>query len=197
MSGYAMLGLFTTAFTTIGVFYFARAWAHRATMVVFGVVSKKLAEKLAGMAETVADGLHVFGRAGDAFGFFVETSLYWGINILGMWLLAWGCGVVHADGSAATLGETCALMGMLACAVLIPGPPGLLGVFQGGLYAGMTMYFPTHVVIGPGAAYAFLLYLAQLFIQVAGGGWGLAAERGAVRALEGADSVLSAPADAQ
>jgi hypothetical protein len=197
MSGYAMLGLFTTAFITIGVFYFARAWAHRATMLVIGAVSKKLAAKLAGMAETLADGLHVFGRGRDAFGFFVETSLYWAINIFGMWLLAWACGVTHADGGAATLGEACALQGMLACAILIPGPPGLLGVFQAGLYAGMTMYFPTHVVIGPGAAYAFLLYLSQIIVQLVGGGWGLAGERGAVRALEDADSVLSAPADAQ
>ena len=60
-----------------------------------------------------------------------------------MWLLAWGCGVVHADGSAITFGEACALMGMLGCTILIPGPPGLLGVFQAGIYAGMTMYFPT------------------------------------------------------
>ena len=30
-SGFAMLGLFCVAFTTIAVFYFARSWAHRAT----------------------------------------------------------------------------------------------------------------------------------------------------------------------
>ncbi len=40
----------------------------------------------------------MFGRADDAFGFFVETTLYWTLNAGGMWLLAWGCGVVHADG---------------------------------------------------------------------------------------------------
>ena len=53
-----------------------------------------------------------------------------------MWVLAWGCGVVHANGSAPTLGESLGLMGMLGCAILIPGPPGMLGVFQAGIYLG-------------------------------------------------------------
>jgi glycosyltransferase 2 family protein len=160
--GYAMLGIFTAAFATIAVFYFARTWAHKMTLAVFGLVSKKLAEKLAGTAEKLATGLHFLGRGRDAGGFLLETAAYWGMNAGGMWLLAWGCGVMHADGSAITFGEACALMGMLGCTILIPGPPGLLGVFQAGIYAGMTMYFPTHVVTGGGAAFVFLLYVIQL-----------------------------------
>jgi hypothetical protein len=197
MSGYAMLALFTTAFGTIAVFYFARSWAHRTTLAVLGKVSMKLAERLAGMFEKFADGLHVFSRGGDALGFLAETTLYWLANALGMWLLAWGCGVVHADGSAPTFGEACALMGMLSCAVLIPGPPGLLGVFQAGIYAAMTMFYPTSVVTVAGAAYVFLLYVSQFASQLALGGVGLAILRGpGIRALEEAEGVAPAPADA-
>jgi hypothetical protein len=177
-SGYAMLVLFSIAFATIAVFYFARAWAHRATLAVFGLVSKRLGEKLAATAEKLADGLHVFGRGRDAFGFFVETALYWACNAVGMWILAWGCGVVHADGSAITFPEACGLMGMLGCAVLIPGPPGLLGVFQAGIYAGMTMYFPTSIVTGPGAAYVFLIYISQVVTTLGLGAWGVWHESG-------------------
>jgi glycosyltransferase 2 family protein len=161
-AGFLMLAVFLTAFAVIVVFYFARGWAHRMTLAVFGLVSKKLAEKLAGVAERLADGLHAFGRARDALGFLVETSLYWGFNVAGMWMLAWGFQVVHADGSSITFGETCALMGMLGVTILIPGPPGLLGVFQAGIYAAMTMYFPTSVVTGQGAAYVFVMYLVQV-----------------------------------
>ncbi len=153
---------------TIAVFYFARAWAHKTTLAVFGIVSKKLGEKLAGIAEKLAGGLHFLGRGRDAGGFIVETTMYWGLNALGMWILAWGCGVVHGDGSPITFGESCALMGMLGCTILIPGPPGLLGVFQAGIYAGMTMYFPTHVVTGAGSAYVFLLYGIQLVWTIVG-----------------------------
>ena len=178
MSGYAMLGLFCTAFGTIAVFYFARSWAHRTTLAVLGKVSTRLAEKLAGMAEKFADGLHVFGRAGDAGGFFVETTLYWAVNVVGMWFLAWGSGVTHIDGSGPSFGEACALMGMLGCAIFIPGPPGMLGVFQAGIYAGMTMFYPTRVVVGPGAAYVFLMYASQVVFQLVAGGFGLLLERG-------------------
>jgi hypothetical protein len=202
MSGYAMLGLFCILFVTVAVFYFARSWAHRTTLLVLGKISRPLAEKLAGMAEKLADGLHVFGRGRDALGFFVETTMYWGLNALGMWLLAWGCGVVHADGSSVTFGEACALMGMLGCAILIPGPPGMLGVFQAGIYSGMTMYFPTHVVIGPGAAYVFLMYASQVVFQLTLGAWSLGrlggqrGLRGGLRQLEEAEGIVAEQAGA-
>jgi hypothetical protein len=184
LSGFSMLGLFTVAFATIAVFYFARSWAHRATLAVIGKVSTKLAEKLARLFENFADGLHVLGHAGDAFGFFVETSLYWGLNVLGVWLVAWGCGVAHLNGTPPTFGEACALVGMLGCTILIPGPPGMVGVFQAGLYAAMTMYYPTDVVTGPGAAFVFLLYASQVLVSFVAGGWGLLVEGGAVEVLE-------------
>jgi hypothetical protein len=182
-SGFVMLGVFSGAFATISVFYFARAWAHKATLAVFGLVSHRLAEKLASLAEKLAAGLHFLGRGRDAGGFLFETALYWGFNALGMWLLAWGCGVVHADGSAITFGEACALMGMLGCTVLIPGPPGLLGVFQAGIYAGMTMYFPLQVVTQGGAAYVFLLYAVQLVWTVLAAAAFLVVDRGSFAKL--------------
>jgi hypothetical protein len=186
MMGYAMLGLFGVLFATIAVFYFARSWAHRTTLLVVGKVSRSLAEKLAATAEKVADGLHVFGRARDLFGFLFETTLYWGLNVGGMWLLAWGCGVVHESGAPVTFGEACALMGMLSCAIFVPGPPGMLGVFQAGVYSGMTMYYPTRVVVGSGAAYVFIMYATQIVFQLLAGAFGLLLERGSLEALEDA-----------
>lgn len=191
-SGFVMLGIFTAAFVTIAVFYFARTWARRMTLAVFGVVSKRLGEKLAETAEKLANGLHFLGRGRDAGGFLVETTLYWGINALGMWILAWGCGIVHADGSPITFGEACALMGMLGCTILIPGPPGLLGVFQAGIYAGMTMYFPTEVVTGAGAAYVFLLYAIQIIWTLCSAGFFLAIDRSALKALSKAPGLAGA-----
>jgi hypothetical protein len=191
-----MLVLFAGAFTTIAVFYFARGFAHRTTMAIVGKVSMKLATKLAGMFEKFADGLSVLGRGKDALGFLVESTFYWGLNALGMWVLAWGCGVVHTDGSPITFGESCALMGMLGVTILIPGPPGLLGAFQLGIYAGMTMYFPTSVVVGPGAAFVFLLYAIQVVWTLMAAGGFLVGDRKALRALEEAEGILPAPADA-
>ena len=196
MSGFFMLGLFTVAFLVIAIFFFARGWAHRMTIAIVGRVSMKLAEKLASTFEKFASGLSFLGRGRDAWGFLFETTLYWGLNACGMWLLAWGCGVVHADGSAITFGETCALMGMLGVTILIPGPPGLLGVFQAGIYAGMTMYFPTAVVVGPGAAFVFLLYALQVVWTIFAAGLFLVGDRKNLRALEEAEGILPAATDA-
>jgi hypothetical protein len=196
-AGFALVGVFGAAFATIAVFYFARDLARRLTLAVFGLVSKKLGEKLAGMAENLADGLHFLGRPRDAFPFLLETSLYWFLNAFGMWLLAWGCGVQHADGSGINLAEAAALMGTLGVTILVPGPPGLLGTFQLGIYAGMTMYFPTENVLGPGAAYVFLLYSLQLGWQVLGAGIFLVTNRKNLEQLEEAEGILPAqPADA-
>jgi uncharacterized membrane protein YbhN (UPF0104 family) len=186
-AGFAMLAIFSTALATIAVFYFARGWAHRATHLVIGKISPKLADKLAGIAEKLADGLHVFGRGRDFLGFLAETAAYWTCNALGMWVLARGCGVVHLDGSPITFPEALGLMGFMGCAIMIPGPPGFLGVFQVGIYAGMTMYFPTSIVVGAGAAYVFLLYLVQVAVHLVAGAWGLWHEGGARRLREELD----------
>jgi hypothetical protein len=66
-------------------------------------------------------------------------------------------------------------------------------VFQAGIYAGMTFYFPTEIVIGPGAAYVFLLYLVQVVFHLVTGAWGLWYEGGA-RRLRGAFEAGSAGA---
>jgi hypothetical protein len=188
--GFATFGIFSTAFVVMAIFYFARTWAHRTTLRVFGMVSKSLGEKLAGIAERFADGLHFLGRPRAALPFLLETSAYWWINVLGMWYLARACGLVHADGTPATLGESCAMMGMLGVTILIPGTPGMIGVFQLGIYAGMTMYYPTEVVTGPGAAYVSLLYGIQVAFMVVAGAFGFLLDRGSLQAIEAAEASL-------
>ncbi len=185
-SAFILVGAFATALIVLAVFYFARSFAHKATHAIIGKISPKLATKLTDLFERLADGLHVLRSARDALGFMTETVIYWTFNALGMWLLAIACGIVHADGSSITFFESVGLMGMLSCAILIPGPPGLLGVFQAGIYAGMTMYFPTSIVKGPGVAYVVLVYFVQVIWTFAVGGWGLWHEGGA-RRLRGVD----------
>jgi glycosyltransferase 2 family protein len=196
-SGFIMFGVFVTAFVVIAIFYFARGFANRATYAIVGRVSKGLADKLTSLFAKFADGLHAFGRGRDAGGFFLETTIYWALNAAGMWLLAWGCGVVHGDGSAIGFGEACALMGMLGVTILIPGPPGLLGVFQVGIYAGMTMYFPTQIVTGPGAAYVFLLYAIQVVWTLVAGAIFVVGDRSNLTALEEAEGILPERAGGQ
>lgn len=196
--GYAFFTFagFAGALATIAVYFFARKWAHRATVAVFGIVSKKLAERLAHEAERLADGLDVLRSPRDAAGFLFESTLYWAINASGMWFLAWGAGLEHADGSAPTFGEAAAMMGMLGITILIPGPPGLLGIFQAGMFCGMTFYYPAEIVRERGAAYACLLFLVQVTFTVIAGGIALFGGHGSLKAIAAAETEKE-PADAE
>ncbi|HTL32203.1 MAG TPA: lysylphosphatidylglycerol synthase transmembrane domain-containing protein [Kofleriaceae bacterium] len=172
-AGFVMLGVFVSALATIAAFYFMRSFMQRAIRAIVGKVSTKLADKIADFAGHAADGLHVFRRGRDALGYLAETTLYWALTTGGLWLVGVACGVVHADGSSLTFPEACGLIGLLGVTMLIPAPPGQIGVFQLGLYAGMTMYVPSVIVTGPGAAYVFLIYVSQLVVQILLGVWGV------------------------
>lgn len=167
--GYAWTFLitFSAAFTAILVFHSAQAWGIKVTHAVFDKISPRLGQIVASTLERFASGLGFFRHRGLALRFLGETAIYWFLAALGYWLLGWGTGVVHADQSSMSFGEACAIMGMLGIAAALPGPPGLIGVFQAGAYAAMTMYFPRAVVTGPGSAYVFLLYVLQVgFITI-------------------------------
>ncbi len=176
-SGFVMLGIFVLAFSSILFFYFARGLATRMLHATIGRISEPLNAKIVTLFEKFSGGLAMFGSLRDLGGFLFESTLYWSANALGMWLLAWGTGVVHADGSPPHIGEACALMGMLGVAILIPGPPGLLGLFQAGIYAGMTMYFPPSVILREGTAFTFLLYATQFLWTLASSLYFLVADR--------------------
>jgi hypothetical protein len=177
-AGFLMLAVFSAAFAAIAVFYFAGSFARRATRAIVGKISLRAADRIADLLGHAADGLHVFRRGRDALGFFVESTAYWLCSAGGLWLMAYACGISHADGSALSFAEACGLLGLLGCTMLIPGPPGFVGVFQVGLYAGMTMYVPVDVVSGPGAAYVFLVYTLQFIVITLTGLWGVWAAGG-------------------
>jgi len=186
-AGWVMFGLFSVALATIALFYFARTFAQRVIRATVGRFSARIADKLADFAGHAADGLQVFQSRRDALGFLAESAMFWACNTVGLWIVGIGCGIVHADGSPLTFAEACGLQGMLGVAMLIPAPPGLLGIFQVGLYAGMTMYVPREVVIGSGTVYVFLVYALQLVVQLILGVWGVLAAGGAGQLREAID----------
>jgi uncharacterized protein (TIRG00374 family) len=166
--GYAwtFLAIFSAAFLVILLIHAARDLGTRILRSVFGVVSTRLATLITTTLERFADGLGFFRHRKLGLRYLLETAVYWLFAVLGYWILGWGCGVVHADQSIMTFGEACAVMGVLGIAAALPGPPGLIGLFQAGAYAAMTMYFPANTVTGAGAAYVFLLYVVQLSFTI-------------------------------
>lgn len=160
-AAYSALALFFAAFAAMGLFFWRRDLARRLTLAVFGVFSKRFATRLADIASGVASGLKFLPSSRAMVPFLIETLLYWGSNIGGVWLLAWGTGL-----EGVTLAEAAVIVGCVGVGILVPAGPGFFGAFQLSSYMALAMYFPEHVVTGIGSAFVFLLYVLQVGFNV-------------------------------
>tara|TARA_B100001750_G_scaffold234291_1_gene235467 strand:- start:3268 stop:4368 length:1101 start_codon:yes stop_codon:yes gene_type:complete len=158
--GYLALTVFGGAFIALGLFLWQRERAVRLTEWGFGLVSKRLGTLIAEKVDGVADGIRSLGSARLTGGFLVESILYWGTNAVGMWLLAYGCGL------PLTLGHAVAVMGVLAIGILLPTGPGLFGNFQLAISIALKMYFAETLIGDVGAVYIFLMYAVQAVVIV-------------------------------
>jgi len=74
------------------------------------------------------------------------------------------------------------VMGVLGVGILVPAGPGLFGAFQWSMYAALAMFFADELVLGPGAAYVFLVYAIQFAWHVLSGAVCLLLDRDAAPA---------------
>ncbi|MBK9265206.1 MAG: flippase-like domain-containing protein [Polyangiaceae bacterium] len=155
------LVLFVGAFAAMGLFFFARDFARRMTFKIVGLVSIRFAEALAGIVERVAEGMRFLPSPKHLVPFLGETAVYWIMNATGVWLLAWGTGL-----GSTTLAEACVTMACVGIGILVPSGPGYFGAFQLSAYAALAMYVPEAPLRASGAAFVFLLYVAQVGFHV-------------------------------
>lgn len=160
-AAYLALTGFFVAFVVMGAFYVSRAWARRTTERIFGIVSHKLARSIADRVEQLASGLGFLPRASHTVPFAAATAVYWLTNAAGLLLLARSSGF-----DTMSYAEACVVMGVLALGILTPNAPGFFGAYQLAVYAGLAMFFPQEQVMGTGGAFVFLLYVAQLAVNL-------------------------------
>lgn len=167
-AAYTALAIFLVAFIVMGIFFFARDFARRVTLAVGRVISQKLAFRLAGIVERIADGLRFLPSPSHFVPFMAETLAYWFINALGVWLLGWGCGL-----TGMTLAQATVTMGCLGIGILVPSGPGYFGAFQLSTYMALAMFFHEDTLTGAGAAFVFLLYATQVVFHLVAMGIGM------------------------
>ena len=160
-AAYVALTVFMSAFALMGLFFFARDFARRATFAVIGVVSRELAGRFAAVVERIADGLRFLPSSRHTLPFLIETLGYWAVNAFGVQLLAWGAGL-----TTMTVAEAAVTIGCVGVGILVPAGPGYFGAFQLSTYMALAMYFPEATLVGPGAAFVFLLYATQVSFHV-------------------------------
>lgn len=168
---YSALALFGCAFVAMGAFYWRRSWAIGTTRWALGWVAPQLAEWLAERVSQVADGLRFLPSRRHLFPFAAATLAYWLLNAGATWVLARGCGFDMSYGQA------CVCMGVLGLGILMPNAPGYFGAFQMSIYAALAVYYPPDQVVGTGAAFVLVMYVAQTLITLLAAAGALAADR--------------------
>ncbi|HEX3698077.1 MAG TPA: lysylphosphatidylglycerol synthase transmembrane domain-containing protein [Polyangia bacterium] len=87
--------------------------------------------------------------------FLLQSIIYWSINGLGMWYLAWQMNLPISIGAAF------ATMAFTGVVLTLPNSPGLVGQFHAAIKLGLLAYLPAAIVNGPGMAYAIVLHGVQ------------------------------------
>jgi hypothetical protein len=132
----------------------------RLVTATLGRLIPPLADKLARLASSVAEGLAALPSIGALLKFLAGTLAYWLTNALGTWLLARGCGLDVSFGAAV------AMMSVLGISLLIPGGPGQIGIFHYGMFLGLSMFVSETVLHEQGSVFIFWMFVTQLSMGV-------------------------------
>ncbi len=163
-AAYSAATLFAVAFLAMAVFYWHRDFARRTTRRIIGLVSTRLADSLSDAVERVASGFGFLPRLRYSGPYVLVTLVYWAVNVAGVEFLMWGVGL---DG--VTFFRACVVIGVLALGILVPSAPGFFGAFQLSLYAGLALFFAPDRVVSSGAAFVFIVYVAQMSVGLLAG----------------------------
>jgi uncharacterized membrane protein YbhN (UPF0104 family) len=132
----------------------------RLVEATLGRLIPPLAGKVGALARGIAEGLAALPSPLPLLWFLLGTAAYWGVNALGTWLLARGCGL------ALGFPEALAIVAVLGLSLLIPGGPGQFGIFHYGMALGLSMFVPDELVRSRGSVFIFWMFVTQLSLGV-------------------------------
>jgi uncharacterized protein (TIRG00374 family) len=109
----------------------------------------------------IVSGFRAFSDHRNFFLFLAQSVIYWGVNGLGMYLLARRMDLPISFGAAYVV------MAFTGVILTLPNSPGLVGQFHAAIKAGLLAYLPAAVVNARGIAYAIVLHGVQAVWYVA------------------------------
>lgn len=149
--------VFVVAFIVMAAFYWFRAQARRATERVVGLVSNKLATRLADIVERLSDGLRFLTNWRYSLPYLLVTLVSVFSLVLAVEVLASAVGLPEL-----TFTQSMVVLGVLALGFTAPNAPGFFGVVQLALYAGLATYIAPDKVAREGSVLVFLYYAVYL-----------------------------------
>lgn len=163
--GVVAAAIFLPALSVCLLALWRRDWATGLIGWGAGLVSESLADSVVELLDSFIDGFRGLTHRGFLGRFMVLTLVYWGINILSMWMLAvWGFGF------ELTIWDMSTVIAILVIGIMIPAGPGLAGNFEAFLKWGFGL-----LAVGAAAeevfVFAVLVHLLQFLVIVLPGIW--------------------------
>lgn len=149
--------VFGLAFAIMAAFYWLRAWARSVTERVVGLVSPKLAHRLADIVERLSDGLRFLTNWRYSLPYLVVTVASVASQVWAIEQLATAVGLPELTFMQATV-----VIGVMALGFSAPNAPGFFGMVQLALYCGLATYIAPSKVAVEGAVFVFLFYVVYL-----------------------------------
>jgi len=145
------------AFAIMAAFYWLRAWARRVTERIVGLVSPKLAHRLADIVERLSDGLRFLTNWRYSLPYLIVTVVSVASQVWAIEQLATAVGLPELTFMQATV-----VIGVMALGFSAPNAPGFFGMVQLALYCGLATYIAPEKVAVEGAVFVFLFYVVYL-----------------------------------
>ena len=119
---------------------------------LFSIISPKVGDKLAGIAEGIVDGFKVLPNLKPLLAFIAETVAYWGLNGVAVWILSYSFGLDFNPW------EGFGVMVIVGIGIMIPGGPGFAGSFELFAKHALSLYVPGGNAGAKGMAYIFTFH---------------------------------------
>jgi len=159
VGGYLMFAFFLGLLAFLVVAYLAREFALKLIRGTLGRVSARLSDKACYLLESFVTGLRSLPSGRQQVAIIALTALYWGLNGLGLLVLALGFGI-HLG-----LLQAYTVLGVLVIGVMLPAGPGMAGTFQFFTQLGLSLFMPESEN-ARAAAYSNVLWACQFSQQV-------------------------------
>jgi len=150
---------FGVALAIMAAFFWWRELARSVTERVLGVVSKRLAAKVAHVISYMSEGFRFLPNLRYTVPYLLLTAVSIAAHVFAISLLADAVGI-----QGLTFAGSAVVVGVLALGFALPNAPGFFGAVQLALYAGLVLYVSPEQVTTAGAALVFLFYVSYIGI---------------------------------
>ena len=146
-SGWAAFALFFAVLVALIMALWKRDQAVTLCRRLFSIISPKLGDKLAGVAEGIVDGFKVLPNPKPLLSFLFGTLAYWFLNGVAVWILSYSFGLNLG------LWQGIGVMVIVGIGIMVPAGPGFIGNFELFASKALLLYVSADKVKDKGIAY--------------------------------------------